>query len=522
MKNLIKDIKATRPLLIQAPLAFAFLERVKEVPAVYAGAKMNEIGDVLQAMFGKTPVYEKFPPFAIIPIKGVIGKGLTDYERLCGCCDIEDVEEMIEDAERDPSITKIIFKVDSPGGCSVGVPEVSKRIKNCTKETIGFTEKEACSAAFWMASQCDTLYATPSSTVGSVGVYIAYADESGAYANAGVKMNVIKAGLYKGAGLPGTSLDENQMKMLQDEVLEIWDDFKAAVKGVRTFVDDASMEGQTFSGKKAAEAGLVTGLVDGWDELMEKLDPAVAKQMEADEENDARHGEALIDQEIEEEESELHKKMVHKPKNFLAGISLKSKSEKSDEDDDDEDGEEPEKEKAGRLPTKADEEDEAKGGKKHLVVVSDYMGTIKKHNEDEDEEVNDSVVRHLKRMEKSGKKVHIVSAHPESDRIKISDFLEKKKVKHHALHLKPDEDKRPAAEYKVDVIKKLEEEGHHISHCIEDDEDCQEAYEEEGWHPVHPDTIKRMDEENENEDAWESENKHDKKDLPRHKSRGVA
>lgn len=104
----------------------------------------------------------------------------------------------------------------------------------------------------------------------------------------GVRMEVIKSGLFKGAGIPGTSLDANQRKMLQDEVNEIHGEFKAAVKGVREFVDDSSMEGQTFSGKKAAEAGLVTGLVNGFDELMQSLDARVAEQMEADEENDER------------------------------------------------------------------------------------------------------------------------------------------------------------------------------------------------------------------------------------------
>jgi hypothetical protein len=47
-----------------------------------------------------------------------------------------------------------------------------------------------------------------------------------------------------------------------------------------------------FSGKRGAEAGLVTGLVNGFDDLMESLDANVAQQIEADEENDAREEEA--------------------------------------------------------------------------------------------------------------------------------------------------------------------------------------------------------------------------------------
>jgi ClpP class serine protease len=59
---------------------------------------------------------------------------------------------------------------------------------------------------------------------------------SKAYEMDGVKMDVIKSGVYKGAGIPGTSLDEGQRKMLQDEVVDIHNDFKEAVKSVRSFV----------------------------------------------------------------------------------------------------------------------------------------------------------------------------------------------------------------------------------------------------------------------------------------------
>ena len=288
MRSLSQDFKSKRPLLINPSQAEAFLERCASVE-IPMSAKMTDMGEMLAAIFGAKQTLEKFPPFAIVPVKGVIGANLSELESMCGCCDISDVEEMLEECERDPAIKTIILDIDSPGGTSVGVPELANRIKNSKKEVISFTASECCSAAYWIGSQANAgFYATGSSTVGSVGVYIAYPDCSEAYKMEGVRMDVIRAGAMKGAGIPGTSLDAGQRQMLQNEVNEIWADFKAAVKGVREFVDDASMEGQTFSGKKAAEAGMVTGLVNGFDELMESLNAAVAAQMEADEENDER------------------------------------------------------------------------------------------------------------------------------------------------------------------------------------------------------------------------------------------
>ena len=298
MRNLSKDIKAHRPILIQPTVAASFLERASAVN-IPLGAKASDFAEMLQAMFGAQGVLEKFPPYAVIPVRGVIGKNLSDLDKMCGCCDIHDVEEMLEDCVRDESVKVIILDVDSPGGTSVGVPELAKRVRECPKRVVSFTSNECCSAAYWIASQASEFYATPSSSVGSIGCYIAYNDMSKAFADEGVTVDVIRSGKVKGAGIPGTSLTAEQRKMLLDEVVEIHEDFKADVKAVREFVSDDSMEGLTFSGKKAAEAGLVTSLVNGFDELMESMDAAVAAQMEADEENDERAEGAEADEDDE-------------------------------------------------------------------------------------------------------------------------------------------------------------------------------------------------------------------------------
>ena len=332
MKSLQKDIKCNRPMLIKAADAISHLEAVSEIQ-LPAGAKVSEMTDVLEAIFGPKGTIEKFPPYAIIPLKGVIGKCLPEMETYCGSCDLEEVEEMLEDAVRDDAVKVIILSVDSPGGVSVGVPEFARRIRNCPKRVIAFTESEACSAAYWIASQASEFIATPSSSVGSVGCYIAYLDESEAYRKDGYKMEVIKSGDLKGAGISGTALSDAQRKMLHDQTVEIHTDFKDDVKAVRSFVQDSDMEGQVFSGKVAASKGLVTGLVDGFDELMEKLDPEVAAQMEADEENDAN----AAAQPKQEETASAR---------ALAGLKFNaaSKAPKADEDmgedDDEEEGEE--------------------------------------------------------------------------------------------------------------------------------------------------------------------------------------
>lgn len=344
MKSLQKDIKSNRPLLIQAASALSHLEAVSEIN-LPAGAKVSEMTDVLEAIFGPKGTIEKFPPYAIIPLKGVIGKCLPEMETYCGSCDLEEIEEMLEDAVRDDAVKVIILSIDSPGGVSVGVPEFARRIRNCPKRVIAFTESEACSAAYWIGSQASEFFATPSSSVGSVGCYIAYLNEEEAYRKEGYKMEVIKSGALKGAGISGTSLSDAQHKMLHDQTVEIHTDFKDDVKAVRSFVQDSDMEGQVFSGKVAASKGLVTGLVDGFDELMEKLDPEVAAQMEADEENDANAA-------AQPKQEETASARALAGLKFNAAAKAPKADEDMGEDDDEEEGEEEAK-------SEDDEDDEA-------------------------------------------------------------------------------------------------------------------------------------------------------------------
>jgi signal peptide peptidase SppA len=279
MNFLTKAISGRYPLLIEIGRANAYAEKVANLQ-ISAGMKATDIGNMLEAIFGKPDCMTKAGPVAIIPVHGVIGKNLSDIEKLCGACDIGDIEEWLEDACNDNQITTIVLDIDSPGGTTTGVPEIADYIRKISKKTVAFTEDEACSAAYWIGSQCDEFIATTSSTVGSIGVYIALQDLSEAYKMEGVRMDIVKAGKYKAMGYPGTALTDDQRNLLQTEVDEVHADFIKAVLAVRSFADKDCMQGQSMSGKKGAADGLITGLVHGFDEFMANLNEQVAKDLE--------------------------------------------------------------------------------------------------------------------------------------------------------------------------------------------------------------------------------------------------
>ena len=419
MKSLSKAYNGNRPLLIQPAVAKEFLANCSQI-SIPSGAKLADMGEMLETMFGKRPTLEVFPPYAIVPVKGVIGRNLSELESYCGAVDLKDVEEMLEAVERDPRVKTIIFAVDSPGGTSVGVPELANRIRASKKQTIAFTDSEACSAAYWLASQCEQVFATPSASVGSIGCYIAYLDESQAYADEGLKVDVIKSGKFKGAGIPGTSLDANQKAMLQEEVSEIHEEFKAAVKAVRTFASDDAMEAKIYSGKKAAENGLVTGIVNGFDELMESLDKTVAEQIEADEDNDAREEEAEEGESGESDEYAKHMSAAQRAvgKSLLSSLSKQSlkitiETEEGDSTEDDKDKEDKAEEATPDPEEKAEQGDSAEDEKKDGEPPQADMKSEEDDEDDKDREDGDYEAK--KHAESGDKAVDTDEKHDRKD-----------------------------------------------------------------------------------------------------------
>lgn len=269
MRQLANALKAGQPILIEPIKAKSYIERVESIQ-INSGMKASDMSDILSMLFGEAPKMEIQGDIAFIPIKGVIGSSLSSVEKMMGAVDIDDVKGWLKAAEEDDNVKRIVLEVDSVGGTVTGVPEVANLIKRIggKKHTMAYTEGDACSAAYWLASQCNEFYATPSATVGSVGVYVSMPDFTQAYANEGVRMEVIKAGKFKAAGVEGTSLSDEQRQHIQNDVNEIHEDFKNAVKCVRTEVEDDKMEGQCFSGKKAAGYSMVTALADGLDDAI--------------------------------------------------------------------------------------------------------------------------------------------------------------------------------------------------------------------------------------------------------------
>jgi len=219
--------------------------------------------------------YEYLPDIktAVVAINGVLGHKLSAAHKAYGGVDVVDVIDAIEAAADNDGVERIVLDIDSPGGSVGGIPELAETIEDVQrggqKQIIAYTDSMMASAAYWAAAGANAIYAAPSAEVGSIGVYMAVVDTSQNLKEQGVNVELIKAGKYKGAGFPGVAIDEDVRQFLQAEVSETYDEFVGYVKKYRPTLGGDKMQGQTFSGKRAAQMGMTDGVKKNLNSLLD-------------------------------------------------------------------------------------------------------------------------------------------------------------------------------------------------------------------------------------------------------------
>lgn len=215
---------------------------------------------------------------AIIPVAGVIGHKLGPVAKMLGAVDTLDIMAAIELAAEDDEVDTIILDIDSPGGTVAGVPELAETVEavqaSGTKKIYAYTDSQMASAAYWLAAGANGIFAAPSADVGSIGVYLPVMDTSAALKEQGVQVEIFKSGKYKAAGFPGVALDDEVRKHLQMDVMETYNDFAGFVSKFRPTLNYEHLQGQTFTGRRAAKIGMIDGEAKSLDFLLQKLGKA--------------------------------------------------------------------------------------------------------------------------------------------------------------------------------------------------------------------------------------------------------
>ncbi len=249
-------------------------EKLQEISDVYSrhlkGEKIDIKGIEAKAgePFDNQPQgYDVINGVAIVPIDGVIAKKMNLFSRISGGASTEMIARDFTQAMNDEDVHSVILNIDSPGGTVDGTADLGDVIFNArgTKPVVAFADGLMASAAYWIGSAADQIYASnDTAIIGSIGVVSTHVDYSEQLKNEGVKVTEIYAGKFKRIASEYEPLTKEGKDSMQDHVDYLYSVFVGTVakhRGVddKIVLDDMA-DGRLFIGQQAVDAGLVDGV----------------------------------------------------------------------------------------------------------------------------------------------------------------------------------------------------------------------------------------------------------------------
>ncbi len=265
-------------------------DKYDQICAVYerhvAGQSLS--AESVKALTGAVPRPADQPNYtvqdgvAVIPVEGVLAKKMNLFTAISGGMSTQMLVDTVNEAMSDDAVHSLMLSIDSPGGEVDGTQQIADALAGATKPTAAWIDGMACSAALWIASQCDSIYAaSDTATVGSMGVLIQHADYSKANEAQGKSVTHITTGKYKVAGNSAQPLSQDDRAYLQDRVDYLYTLFLSAVADGRGMdpqtLDDVAGDAQVFFAQQAIDNGLIDGIADQ-DQVVQMLNQAFQQQ----------------------------------------------------------------------------------------------------------------------------------------------------------------------------------------------------------------------------------------------------
>jgi len=196
---------------------------------------------------------------AVIPVQGPLSKG--DRWWSMGSS-YSAIGNMVRRALSDVSVRSLLLDIDSPGGEASGCQELGAVLAaaDAKKPVYAWADGQCCSAAYWLASTARVLAATPTTTVGSIGVIGVHLEISQAAEKAGYTYTVFSAGKEKAYGNQYEKLSPQARSAIQAEFDGLYALFVGDVAANRSLENATSgqwADGQCFLAQAGQDAGLV-------------------------------------------------------------------------------------------------------------------------------------------------------------------------------------------------------------------------------------------------------------------------
>jgi protease-4 len=184
------------------------------------------------------------------------------------------IMKQLRRAAKDKNVKAVLLNINSPGGSVTSAEEITEEIqrfkKDSKKPIVATMGNAGASAAYYVAANCDKIYANPSTLTGSIGVYIGSKNLEELYKKLGITDVMIKSGVHKDILSGARPMTAEERTILQSMVDEMFESFlqtvsigrKLPLEQVRALAD-----GRVYTGRQAKNLKLVDELGNYYDAL---------------------------------------------------------------------------------------------------------------------------------------------------------------------------------------------------------------------------------------------------------------
>lgn len=208
---------------------------------------------------------DRGPVVAAVKLHGVITPAPTPLGR--GVINLATLDSALSRAFAHDRLRAVALSINSPGGSPTQSALVADRIRLLAAEkrvpVLAFCEDVAASGGYWLACAADEIIAHPTSLVGSIGVISQGFGLHGLLERFGVERRLYTAGANKARldpFLPEREDDVVWLKGMQTELHEMFREWVCARRGDKLAAEQDLFTGEVWTGRKAAELGLVDRL----------------------------------------------------------------------------------------------------------------------------------------------------------------------------------------------------------------------------------------------------------------------
>jgi signal peptide peptidase SppA len=211
----------------------------------------------------------------VVDVFGTLAPRMNLMARFSGGTSTQKLAKELQAAGVNDAVETVILRIDSPGGAASFTPEAAAAVRDLAskKRVVASATNQMASGAYWIGAAADEVIASPSTTVGSIGVYTILQNVKEQADRAGVKFDVFRAGDLKAAGNPYEELTESRKASIQKQVDDIYTNFIGDIASFRdvsiSTVKNDFGKGSTFLASEAQSLGMIDGVAT-FDQVLER------------------------------------------------------------------------------------------------------------------------------------------------------------------------------------------------------------------------------------------------------------